>query len=1089
MQISNPLKKKKNNKNNKNFLGQFGSQVFLTLLIFISLIAIYGLIVENRQHINEITISELARDISEVKVSSIIVKGDKLEIEYLDGERSISRKEADTPLSQTLINYGLTPVALKDLDISVENPTGWGYWALNLLPFLLPIAFIIFLFWMITRQVKGASMQAFSFGQSKARMINPNDKQQKVLFKDVAGVKEAKEELLEIVEFLRSPAKFLNIGARIPKGVILMGPPGAGKTLLARAIAGEAHVPFFYLSGSEFVEMFVGVGASVTGDTPVLIKNKDGRVKLLLIADLVDKYYQENEEGVVKIVADLKTLGFEKKKTARRGSQGDKTYFGNSKWSTVKGVYRHKVDKIYKINYLGGSIRATGDHSVFIRKHNYITAKKVSELKSGDVLVQLPFKVRGAFKSGFGTTHSVRAHNFDKLTEEKYLSLYDKEYQQAVASYNLVCNSANMSRSVVASSVGVSEGTVANWQNNIQRSRFFSNNLLRINTPSKVKITPELMRLLGHYTAEGRVTQYTTQFVFGSHEKKLHKDCINLLKDIFKLEPTTRLMTDTNSFRISVHSPYIARFFERLCGTGSYNKKLPEFIWELPVEYFNAYLKGYSDGGGYTTKEGKLSITSVSKRLIRELSWLCSMHGLPVDVRECISPSRIIRPGSKSTPPSRYWNLIIGKSSHPFQDYQGTTKQLKKAVIRDITEEEYDGYVYDLCGCDNEAFFGGERPILLHNSRVRDLFQMAKKAAPAIIFIDEIDAIGRHRGSGMGGGNDEREQTLNQILVEMDGFEPHEKLIVVAATNRPDVLDTALLRPGRFDRRVILDLPDINDREAILKIHARKKPLAESVNLRTVAQRTPGFTGADLNNVMNEAAILAARENRQEIIQDDLLRSIEKVMLGPERKSHVLSEHEKKITAYHEIGHALVASLIPEADPIHKVSIISRGHAAGYTLKLPFEDRKLNSRKEFLADLAMSLGGYTAEKLVFDDITTGAGNDIRVATALARDMVVRYGMSDKIGPVAYDFSGPRIHQGEIISNENKVSEDRQKIIDEEVSRLMSEALKKAENILKENRQALDEMSAELIKRETLERKDFEDLLLLHGIRPKEENNF
>jgi cell division protease FtsH len=497
------------------------------------------------------------------------------------------------------------------------------------LPFLLPVILIIFFIWMLTRQVKGQGMQAFTFGQSKARITDPNDVNNRVTFKDVAGAKEAKEELKEIVDFLKNPKKFLDIGARIPKGVLLTGVPGTGKTLLARAVAGEASVPFFHLSGSEFVEMFVGVGAS----------------------------------------------------------------------------------------------------------------------------------------------------------------------------------------------------------------------------------------------------------------------------------------------------------------------------------------------------------------------------------------------------------------------------------------------------------------------RVRDLFKMAKRAAPSIVFIDEIDAVGRVRGTGVGGGNDEREQTLNQILVEMDGFEPNEKVIVMAATNRSDVLDPALLRPGRFDRRVILDLPDRKDREEILKIHSIKKPFAEDVNLKIIAERTPGFSGADLFSLMNEGAILAAREDRKKVAQFDLIRSIEKVMMGPERKSHLLSKKEKEITAYHEAGHALVASCLEFADPVHKVSIVSRGNAGGYTLKLPLEERRLQSKKEFLDDIAMSLGGYVAEEMIFDDITTGPSNDLQVATSLARAMVTRWGMSNEIGPIALESDGGRTMFGQGV-NDKEYSERVSALIDGEVSKIMNDAFAKAKNILSEKRNVLDTIAKKLVEVETLEQAEYNDLIRANGIMPK-----
>ncbi|MCA9364234.1 ATP-dependent zinc metalloprotease FtsH, partial [Candidatus Kaiserbacteria bacterium] len=539
--------------------GNFWNNILTTVLLLIGLTLAYSYLGDTSGKPEQISVSQIAEQVKGAEVAKIVVKGAELEVFYTDETRvhGTAKKENDAAITETLTNLGVTTEQIATVEIQVENESGFRYWIGNLAPFLFPLILLGFIIWFFTRSVKGAGMQALNFGSSKARMIDPNDQSQKVTFKDVAGAKEAKQELEEIVDFLRNPKKFLDIGAEIPKGVMMMGAPGTGKTLLARAVAGEAGVPFFSISGSEFVEMFVGVGAS----------------------------------------------------------------------------------------------------------------------------------------------------------------------------------------------------------------------------------------------------------------------------------------------------------------------------------------------------------------------------------------------------------------------------------------------------------------------RVRDLFQMAKKAAPAIIFVDEIDAVGRVRGTGVGGGNDEREQTLNQILVEMDGFEPNAKVIVIAATNRPDVLDPALLRPGRFDRRVTIDLPDREDRKAILEVHARKKPLQEDVNLDIIAQRTPGFSGADLYSLMNEGAILAARENRKKVGQFDLIRSIEKVMLGPERKSHVLSRREREITAYHEAGHALVASVLPYADPVQKISIISRGRAAGYTLKLPDEDRKMHTKKEFIDDIAMTLGGYVTEQMIFDDLTTGPSNDLQVIADLARDMVTKYGMSDTIGPVALEGTGGRLIGG------------------------------------------------------------------------------
>ncbi len=369
-------------------------------------------------------------------------------------------------------------------------------------------------------------------------------------------------------------------------------------------------------------------------------------------------------------------------------------------------------------------------------------------------------------------------------------------------------------------------------------------------------------------------------------------------------------------------------------------------------------------------------------------------------------------------------------------------------------------------------------------SRVRDLFAKAKKSAPCIIFIDEIDAVGRQRGAGLGGSHDEREQTLNQILVEMDGFEPNIGAIVIAATNRPDVLDPALLRPGRFDRRVVLDPPDINDREAILKIHGKNKPLASDVNLRRLAERTPGFSGADLGNLMNEGAILAARRDKKEVNMTELIESIEKVMLGPERKSHLMNEDERKVTAYHEAGHAIVAHMSPHMDPVQKVSIISRGRAAGYTIRLPTEDRTMRTREEYKEDIAVALGGYAAELAFFGDITTGASNDMQNATKLARNMVTQWGMSDALGPRTYGERQDMIFLGREIQETRDYSEDKAILIDKEIDRLIGDGLATAKRIVAEQKDAMDRICAHLIEKEIIERDDFEQIVGLPPANPK-----
>ena len=371
-------------------------------------------------------------------------------------------------------------------------------------------------------------------------------------------------------------------------------------------------------------------------------------------------------------------------------------------------------------------------------------------------------------------------------------------------------------------------------------------------------------------------------------------------------------------------------------------------------------------------------------------------------------------------------------------------------------------------------------------ARVRDLFEQAKASAPAIVFIDEIDAVGRHRGAGLGGGHDEREQTLNQLLVEMDGFDQRTAVILMAATNRPDILDPALLRPGRFDRHVVVDRPDLEGRKGILNVHAHGKPFAPEVNLDTIAKRTPGFTGADLANVINEAALLAARRSKQAIGMSEIEEAIDRVMAGPERKSRVMDEREKRMIAYHEAGHALVAHVLPNTDPVHKISVIPRGRALGYTLTLPEQDKFLATREELFDELSMLLGGRVAEELVVGDITTGAANDIERATKVARQMVTEYGMSDRLGPLTLGQKQHEIFLGRDIATTPDYSDQVAFEIDTEVRQLIDEAHDMALEILNEYRSKLDEIATTLIERETIEKDDVERLLAEVPKRPRRE---
>ncbi|KKP47519.1 MAG: ATP-dependent zinc metalloprotease FtsH [Candidatus Woesebacteria bacterium GW2011_GWA1_33_30] len=1037
--------------------------ILLTLFFLPSVFSLLGIGTTDLK----VDLSTALTDLKDEKIEKVSIEKNNLILTYKDKTTKLASKEEGQSFTDLLVASEIDP---NKLQFTVVDQTFAKAMA-EVISIVLPIILLGGLFfYMMKSQTRGAQ-DIFSFGKSKAKIFAKG--KQDTTFADVAGVDEAKKELVEVVDFLKNPDKYKKIGARTPKGVLLFGPSGVGKTMLAKAVAGEANVPFFSMAGSEFMEMLVGIGASVTGDTPILIKERDG-VCLISIGEFVDKFYSKNSEGLMK-VKGVETLGLKPEVNKFWGSRSNvRPVFGGSKWQGVDSVYRHKVKEIYEINFLGGKIKTTADHSVFVREYGGIRAKETKDLRPGDVLVNLPMNTR-AWNSKLNITeHFIKKHEFPIESPQILLDFWQDNPDEIKSYEYAMANQGTMAQYAIAEEIGVSQATVGNWQSGKHLPQSISKKAIKLSFPDTVKVTPELMKLFGYYTAEGRGTK-SLEFTFGSDEIELVKDVAKLMNEVFGLKDPKIVYTDTNSIRIIYYSAHLGRFFTKHCGNGSHNKHLPNFIWSLSGEYFLQYLKGYWEGDGYRTKEGKLSMTSVSHQLIKELTWLCSMHGIKVGVKhEFQKEGRSILHG-KPLPETESWTLIIGKTSDPFSEGE-KVGHFKRAIIKSVNKKKYDGFVYDLCGVENEAFFGGESPTLLHNSRVRDLFAQAKAQAPSIIFIDEIDAIGRQRGrSGLVGGHDEREQTLNQILVEMDGFTPNESVIVLAATNRGDLLDPALLRPGRFDRRVTLDMPDKEGRQAILTIHSKGKTFGKSINWARIADRTVGFSGADLENMLNEAAIGAARLNKPEIDMTDIEESATKVKLGPAKK-RLQSAEDKKITAYHEAGHAIVTHFTKGMDPVHRISIVARGMSLGHTLIPPVADRTHDTKTRLLDQITAMLGGRAAEQFVFHEMTSGASNDIANATRVARAMVIEWGMSS-LGPVNF---GPDTSSGEFGQTdwyqENAASPAMQEKIDNEVRHIMENGLKEAEKLVKKYKSKLDLVAEELLVKETVDKDQFEKIV-------------
>jgi len=1044
-------------------------------LIFLVIVGIFGLIEKPFQKEEKITITQLVSEINQEKIKEIKVKGDELSIIYLDDQKAISRKEPNSTLYENLTNYGVEKEKLEKVKIEIAKiEEGSSLWVTFLVLGILPLLIFGIFFWIIFRRARGGANEAFTFLKAPIKLYGAGEKtKERVTFKDIAGLEEAKEEVKEIVDFLKNPKKFLKIGARIPRGVLLIGAPGTGKTLMARAVANEANVPFFSISGSEFIELFVGVGASrvrslfdtakknqpsivfideidaigrtrgfgigggheereqtlnqilsemdgftketgvivmgasVSGDTPVLAK-QNGQYKLLPISEIIDSYYQKGEEKMEKFVTNLEVLGFEKK-IPKSNLLKNNIYFEESAFKKVRSVFRHKVKTIYKIKYNCGEIKTTGNHSLFVRTPQGIKPKLVSEMKRGDILIDLPYKVNRRAKK----FREIRAHQFDKefsLELSVWQPLFGKYEPIKFAYQYALVKTGEISQFKIGRELGFSQTTIGKWQRGLTEPRVLSRNYYKYKDvlPEKVKLTPELMRLFGYYVAEG-YSQKALDFCLNRNEKEIIEDIKKLMKDIFHLTPDRLRYSTPGAVNIVYFSKPLAEFFSYHCGNGAKNKHVPNFIFEAPFKYFQEFFRGYFKGDGYFDKKTqKGQVTSVNKKLILELNWLFRMHGFKSYINSFkAKEGRRIHNG-KPLKETIAWRLGFGKTQNPLKPDIRINGSIWRPIIKNIKKIPYNGYVYDFCGCENEAFFAGENPILAHN------------------------------------------------------------------TNKPEILDPALLRPGRFDRRIILDLPDIKGRAGILKIHCRGKPLALDVNLREIAERTAGFSGADLANLVNEAAILAGRRNQETIYQKEFLESIEKVLLGPERKSHLLSEKEKEIAAYHETGHAIVSAFMPDAVSIRKVSIISRGLAAGYTLAQAKEEKRIKTKSEFLTEIAVLLGGYCAEKIKFGQISTGAANDLEKATEISQRLVKEYGMS-KLGPITYGKRERAVFLQEEVETRD-YSEKIASEIDKEVKRFIKEAELKAMNILTKRKHLFEKIAKTLIEKESIEKEEFEKLV-------------
>jgi ATP-dependent metalloprotease FtsH len=1002
----------------------------------------------NSQEVKELSYTQFINHVKEDRVGEVIIKGALIRGILVDGSKfkTLAPQESVDELVQLLIE--------KDVQMIVEE-AGDRSWVLSLLlSFLLPVGLIVLLWIYMMRRVQGEGSSALSFGRSQAKLVSKE--RSKVTFADVAGIDEVKEEVQEVVDYLKDPQRFVQIGAQIPKGVLLVGAPGTGK-----CIAGDS----------------------------LILTNKG----LMEIQDVPKYFYVGSDNKVYG--AKVSTIDLDNLKLTQPAT---------SHWYNL-GL----EDTLIVTTKLGHSIEGTYEHKIVVLgEEGELVFKSLDQLKVGDyVAIKYNSQVFGnleevsketAYLLGLlvGDGGTTIKNRISFTTKEPELLDFVSEYLKKHYNYKLKKGTGPFDYYISDSQI---KKDLLRWGllETYSKGKKVPEWVLLSKKPIVVSFLQGLFDTDSYVDPRGYIS-------YSSASETLVKQVSTLLLNlgvVNRIHSRLKRYNGKLHFYLEISGDYLETF-EREVGfrlkrkrdelhliakktRNTNNNLIPkqhkqiDRIWRFLVEsdkkpYPTVERNLYKNIRRYARGERKPSVGAL-QTVVAEISQLDPQVE---DLAEYHHLERMAWGDlffSPVTSIKRSRNVVYDFTVPGQHSFIANGMINHNTLLARAIAGEADVPFFSISGSDFVEMFVG-----VGAARVRDLFRKAKEETKgkrgAIIFIDEIDAVGRKRGTGIGGGHDEREQTLNQLLAEMDGFEKNEHVIILAATNRPDILDTALLRPGRFDRKISIPPPDLAGREKILKVHTKDKKLAPEVDLGILARRTPGFVGADLENLANEAALLAARRNKSAIEMRDFEDAIDRVIAGIERKGRLISEEEKEKIAYHEAGHALLSKLLPKADPVHRISIVPRGEALGYTLQYPLEDRYLFTKRELLDRVTSSLGGRAAEEVVFGEVSTGAYDDLKKSTEIVKRMVVSYGMSDKIGPMNLGRDNTNVFLGEDLILNREHSDKMSAMVDEEIRSILEQCYQQAKELLKRNRKALDKLAQTLLETEVLEGEQVDEVL-------------